>query len=241
MGWTYYIYTPLTIEEIQKLEAQYSESFSEFLSQHPELAESEESTGMVFVGGAVPSVDEVVTANSEFEMEVAPTILDRLKKCRTVIEIEDPVSPESSRLQVTTLRFLLERAKESVMDWGDYQLQLGEKALAKIKRLESFGIMGEARPKTQAKPEGSKELPGEFRAKRIVHLYQLAEENHELAIDLQKLIQRQAEVIQRYMAHLFANGPVGDAEAAKGMGIDLKMLLLHIDKLEKALQELVED
>ncbi len=241
MAWTYYIYTALTIEQIQQLENRYSEAFSNFLEKHPELADSDESTGMVFVGASVPDVEEVVDSNALFDIKVPQAILDRLGKCRSVIEIENPVSPESSRLQVTTLQFLLEQAKDAVMDWGDYQLQLSEKALAKIKSLESFGEMGgvAAKPETASAP--MKEAPGEYRAKHIVHLFHMAEENRDLAIDLQKMIARQPEVIQRYMAHLFGHGPQSDKEAAKGMGIDLKHLSPLLPELERALKSIIED
>ncbi len=241
MAWTYYIYSSLTVERIQELESKYSEAFSNFLEKHPELADTDESTGMVFVGSLVPSVDEVVAANAEFEISIHSTILDRLKDCRSVIEIENPVSPESSRLQVTTLRFLLENSDKAIMDWGDYQLQLSEKALAKIKGLDSFGEMGASSSGSKAPAAPVKEAPGEFRAKHIVHLFHMAEENHELAIDLQKMITRQPEPIQKYLAHLFSHGPMGDAEAAKGLAIPAKTLTSLMPALEKALAAIVDD
>ena len=128
-GWTFNIYSPLTLQEARALEDKYSKAFERFLVDHPEILNFNESTGMVFSSANVPKVDAVVEVNKEFEVTIPPGVLERLAACRSVIEIENPERPEKSRLQVSTLAFLLENVGNAVMDWGDFQLQLSETAL----------------------------------------------------------------------------------------------------------------
>jgi len=238
MRWTYYIYTPLDFEEVRRLEDQYSQEFERFLSDNPEIGDYNEGTGMVFVSKNVPSLEEVKQTNAEFEIELADSLLGRLRGCRSVIEIENPLPPDASRLQVSTLRFLLEKAGSGIMDWGDHQLQPCEDALAKINQMRSFGVMGE----TKVTLQDAFSLPDAFeaRANRIMHLFQMAEADAELAVDIQKLIARQPTLVQQYMAYLFRNGPVSDKDAAKALGVTRDKLSPLLDSLDERLDILSE-
>lgn len=245
MAWTYYIYSPLSIDEAKALEDQYSKDFDHFLQENPEIANSDEGTGMVFVSSDVPTPDAIECVNAEFEITTPPALLKRLATCLSVIEIENPFPPDSSRLQVSTLMYLLEHAGKSVMDWGDYQLQAGEKALSQMEGMDNFGPIArkpvsKVIDKLLGKDLFKKKSDGELRADRIVDLFHMAEESHDLAIDLQRLISRQPELSQKYLAHLFSHGSMGDAEAASALGVELKALAPLLKELEARVDQLVD-
>jgi hypothetical protein len=242
MAWTYYIYSPLSLSQVKSLEDAYSKEFDRFLELNPEIANSDEGTGMVFVSSNVPEPEVICQVNAGFDLPTPATLLKRISNCHSVIEIENPFPPESSRLQVSTLVYLLEAAGEAVMDWGDYQLQSSEKALARLKQMENLGsIATRPAPKERnIKKATKKNSDGETRAVRIVELFHMAEQNHDLLIDLQRLISRQPELSQKYLAHLFSHGPVGDAEAASALGVELRSLAPMLKDLETRIDQLVE-
>jgi hypothetical protein len=243
MAWTYYIYTTLSLTQARALEDQYSKDFDRFLDENPEIANSDEGTGMVFVSTNVPSPDAVDSVNKEFGLPTPSSLLERLAECHSVIEIENPFPPDSSRLQVSTLMYLLELTGTCVMDWGDFQLQSGEKALLQMKQMENFGPISrrdDLKVAEEKKTAPKKTAEGEIRATRIVDLFHMAEESHDLAIDLQRLISRQPELSQKYLAHLFSHGPVGDAEAASALGVELKTLAPLLKELESRVDQLVD-
>jgi hypothetical protein len=240
MAWTYYIYSPLTPQQAREVEDQYAKDFATFLTEHPDIANSDEGTGMVFSGDEVPSPDAVEAVSGEFGLEVSENLAERLSACQSCIEIMNPFPPDASRLQVTTLLYLLEKTGDGIMDWGDYQLQLSDRALKRLGQFESFGPLVAAKKAQSPKTKVKKPEVGEDRATRIVELFHLAEESHDLAIDLKRLISRQPELSQRYMAHLFNHGPLGDVAAAAALGVALETLLPLLKELELRVEHLSE-
>lgn len=131
MSATWFIYSPLAPQQMRSLEEECDSAIEEYLEEHPDC---DDQFGEILAGGALPAPEEVRRAYGHYRLPLAPAILDRLGRCRSVMTIDRPGDLDVDALQVSALRFLLERAGEALVMRNDYPLEPAEELLAEIAR-----------------------------------------------------------------------------------------------------------
>ncbi len=137
VSWSWYLYTTLPPREALRVDAEYLTALEQYLAEH----DDDDELAQAGAGGPPPpKPDDVATYRARFREELDPAILARLAECRATISF-DYVRGEAtdSPLQVSVLRFFLERLGPCVFDWGDLSLELGEVALARLSQAKSCG------------------------------------------------------------------------------------------------------
>ncbi|MFO0727679.1 MAG: hypothetical protein U1E65_28125 [Myxococcota bacterium] len=188
--------------------------------------DSSHSAGAVSQTGLVPSEAEVKERYAAHGGKLSRAILDRLKKARATLSIDDPTPPHESPLQVAALAWLLERCGDALVDLGDQRLFAvadAKKLLAAFPSLEGFEAPSAGKRKAAPVPRAS---PAEL----ILATFELAEENVDLQIDLKDALQQGTAAAQRYVMLLLSDGAVPSDKAAK-------KLALSVEEVERAAEE----
>jgi hypothetical protein len=235
MGIHWSILTPLPGNELIALEQEYHALADEYLAGNPEC---DDSWGEASATGPVPSEQEVRDAYTRYHLPLPDTIVKRLATCRSVLTIDRPGELDESPLQASLLRHVLKRAGKSLVMLVDYPLQTSEVVQVQLRRLPAapgFDELGRA-PVPEAEPEPPsaphKEQPGERRAARIIEaLQRAAAGDADARLDMRRALERSPELARRYAQLVVEEGAIGDAQAAKDLGVNAAELARVADQL----------
>ncbi len=236
MSWSWFLYTTHAPPDVVAVDAAYQAALEEYLEEHDVydgLAEA--GAG----GVAPPTVEEVTSLDAKYRRRTPREVLDRLALCRTTVSFEYVRDgPDESPIQVSSLRFWLERLAPCVMDWGDYSLELGEHALARLKKMRSCGALGGAPPARRAPVRRRAEKPGEVRAVRVLECFDRARADPANALDLQRALGSLSEHAQSYVELLVREGARADATAARALWLSAQAFREVVEEVERAMDGL---
>jgi hypothetical protein len=234
MSATYTLFSPLTPKQMLELAALCQHTLEEFLEQHPDC---EDEWGEMSAGGHIPREEEVVLAYSRYALPLDPEVLKRLARCRSTLTIERPGDIDTrGGLQVSILRFLLERIGDGMALLNDYPFESSQQLLARLKKKKAAkGFGGEPAPKASKKVARREAKPGEVRALRVLGTLQRAMSDVRVAIDVKGTLHEVSEAARNYGALLLEEGAVTDVKAAKALGMSQAELTAAADELDLAL------
>jgi hypothetical protein len=220
MSWSWHIYAPGTLSELDDLVDAYEEALGRHIEDRTFDEDSE--LGMVLPGGPVPTPEEVSKARAKFSDTLSQEMLERLSRCTASVLIENPGIPEVDPLQASALRFLLERAGPSILDWGDFDMECSEDVLARLVALPDAEPLGGEEIETEAAvPEGVKE------SMEILEELERIGRSQELRIDFERSVRRLPEMAQHYLAMLYTQGPHSDEGAAMKLEVDVEDIVTY--------------
>jgi hypothetical protein len=239
MSWTWFIYTPLPTKEVLAVVAELDLVLAEWVDDRGEEAACElaETCGEVVPGGPAadgpPSADDVVRINATFGHTVDPLVLERLQACRSSLAVDRiHGSGVEHPLQVSILRFLVQRVGACLVDWGDHQIALGERVLADLEKLKSRGRLG-ADPGMPRKPiRRRKPKPGEVRSLNLFGMVEHCAADPDLALDLRRLLPALSPAQLAYLRLLETAGAMDDKRTAAELSLGedaLNEALLDLD------------
>jgi len=193
----------------------------------------------------VPDRAEVLAEYRRYQLELPERVLHRLHACRSSLVIEDPGDLAESPLQVSLLRFLLERVGHGLIMFGDYPLEPTEQVLEELRT--RHGAPGfDERPgaarghrESRAQRETPHAPPTEVRAVRILELLKSAESSVELAIDVRDILSRASPLARRYAALIYEEGAIDDLKASRLLGVSADELEPEARALDARLRELL--
>jgi hypothetical protein len=213
MSATWLILSPLSSKQMSDLEDECRRALDAFLDEYPD---SDDTYGEISAEGEIPSKEEVVRGHKRYQLKLPEVILERLAKCKSAMSIDRPGNLETDGLQVSMLRFILERVGEGLIMYNDYPLIETKIALEACKKKGGAPGFGEnIEQMVESKSGRRAERPGELRAIRILKVLEDAEENPDLAIDVRDTLQRASKLVQQYAMLLMENGAIDDERASK--------------------------
>ncbi|WP_156040743.1 hypothetical protein [Chondromyces apiculatus] len=139
MSATWWIYSPLAPQAMRDLEAECERAVEAFLEEHPGC---DDEVAEVLAGGELRSLDEVKEGYARYRTKLSAAVAARVEACRSVMTLERPGDLDVDALQVSVLRYLLERTGEALVMFNDYPLVPSEHALenlAEKEGAEGFG------------------------------------------------------------------------------------------------------
>jgi hypothetical protein len=225
------ILTPLKERELFALEDECLRLVEQYVAEHPDC---DDSWGDPSAGGTVPSEQDVRAAYRQHRLALPDAILERLSGCRSVLSIHQPGDLHSDKLQVSILRYFLERIGKGLVIFNDYPLELSDSVLSSLRKKRGapgFNDLVAGPPKTRS-VRRRKERPGEVRAARILQRLEASMQDADLAIDLKRAWASLPELAVRYAHLLLAEGVQDDAHAAKTLHVDAEDLDGAARKLE---------
>jgi hypothetical protein len=234
MSWTWFIYSPLSMNEVLAVQSDLDHALEAWAEERGDEGAEElmETCGEVGPGGAVPSCDEVVRYNENFRLPVDRDVLNRLSTCRTSLAIDRiRQSGVEHPLQVSILRFLVERLGACLVDWGDHQIAVSERVLDDLKKYRSRGRLGATAEKERKPTRRRKERRGEVRSLRIYNAIERCSNDPDLSIDLRRLLPSMGAIQTAYLHLLETAGVMDDNRAAAELKVGL-------DELNAALEDL---
>ena len=132
MSATFYLFALLRPREMFELEAACEREVEAYLGAHPDCADK---WGELSAGGcSVPTRQEVIAAYRLYGLDLGDAILERLNACKSSLLIDKPGDLDTDRLQVSVLRFLIERVGQGLVMFNDYPLVPTEEALAMLRK-----------------------------------------------------------------------------------------------------------
>lgn len=169
MSGTITLLSPLTQDEMIDLELACGKALDDWFVEHPD---EDDDTGEMGAMGSIPSLEEVSKAYGDASLELPKDVEKRLAACRSAFTIDNPGDFETTGgLQVSVLRFLLQRVGKSLVLVDDYPFETSEgmlKQLESVPAVEDFGEEPAAAPKKRrAAPRIGDD--GQARAERVAH------------------------------------------------------------------------
>jgi hypothetical protein len=235
MSATFFVFSPLSPEELRAVEAACTSTIEAYLEEHPDC---DDEWGELGPGGALPTQPEVASAYRRFRLDLPDEIVETLSRCRSSLAIDRPGDLTTERLQVSALRMLLQRAGDALVMLNDYPLLPAREVLADLKRRKGapgFGLDAPA-PKPPKPVKRRDARPGEVRALRILAVLERSMRDRDLALDVRAALGRVPDLAQRYAALLLEEGARDDAKSAKALGVDLDVLDAAAQALDAALR-----
>lgn len=240
MSWTWFVYTQLPAKGLLEIEEELERALTEWVEERGDEASEEllETCGQVGPGGPVPPVDDVVATNARFGRRVDPEVLERLATCRSSLAIDRiRGSGLEHPLQVSVLKFILDRTGDSLVDWGDHQIALAERALEDLGKYRARRF-GETPTALRKATRTRKERPGELRSVRIWNAIQHCADDPDSSIDLSRARSAMTKIQSAYLELLAANGAMDDRQAASALGVSPSELDGELDALERVIRDL---
>lgn len=238
MSATFFLYSPLSPQEARELAERCMRAIEDYLAEHPD---TDEEWAEVEAGGALPRPEDVIAAYQKYRLPLEGEVLTRLEACRSALTLDRPRFPYSP-LQVSILRFLLERLGDGLCLLNDYPLRPAEGFAAELRREKAARGFGGDAPPPRARPVKKRAArPGEVRALRIHRVLRLAASDPELAIDVRDALRGLPTASHRYAALLLEEGAMADREACKSLGWSDRQLPEAADPLDAALSKLVPE
>jgi hypothetical protein len=242
MSATWYLLSPLSAKKMNALEEECQAAIDAHLEEHPD---SEDTYGEIAAGGVVPGEAEVVAAHQRLSLPAPDDkLLKRLARCKSALSIDRPGALETDPLQVSILRFLLERIGKGLVLFNDYPLETADDAIVRLQELSGApGFEGEEDEELDddvvVPPPGPiTGTTGMDRASRILGVFKAVDKNTELAIDVRRAFARVSELARRYAALIYEDGVMPDALAAKALGVPSAELERAAAALDEALRDI---
>jgi len=233
MSATYTILSPLSPKEMLELEESTQRALDDYLQEHPDC---DDDWGEMSAGGFIPTHDEVIAAYRQFRLELPPGVLERLSRCRSAFSIDRPGDIETEGgLQVSILRFLLERTGQGMALLNDYPFESSEHLLARLRKKRGAKGFGAEPTVRKKKVVRRKAKTGEVRALRVLGTLQRAMGDVRAAIDVKDALGTVSEGAREYGALLLEEGPLTDAQSAKALGVSRAEVAVVADELDRAL------
>ena len=261
MSATWTIYSPLAPQRMRSLEEECDQAVEEYLEEHPDC---DDQCGEVLADGQLPDADEVTRGHERYRLPLPAAILERLAGCRSAMTIDRPGDLDGDPLQVSVLRFLLERAGEALVMLNDYPLRRSEELLAEIaQKPGAAGFLDddddergdeadeadeadeEDEPRS-APPRSSRQgglgglaamAGGQERAARLEQILNSARDNPELSIEVIEVLRKTPDLGRRYAALLMEEGAMPDAMAARSLNAPRDEITAAADALDRALRD----
>jgi hypothetical protein len=235
----------LTPAELEDVVVSCTAALETYRAQHPNVTDR---TGELVMGGTVPSVDEARAAHESYEEPFPDSLAAKLLKTQSVCTIREPGDLESSPLQVSVVRYLVDRIDDGLVLLIDYPLLT---ISACIEELATYRARDDFQPLDE--DEGPDPLAALFgggratkakakktRAERILDMLEKARSDPELALDAQNVLRRVSETARLYGAALFEFGPIDEGKAADKLGVSKDAVIVAADELADALALIFE-
>lgn len=239
------LFSPLSPDELEDVVVSCTAEIEAYRARHPTIADK---TGELVMGGTVPTIEEARAAHEEYEEPFPDSLAKKLAKIRSACTIRDPGDLESSPLQVSAVRYLVDRIDDGLALLIDYPL-LTIKAC--VEELGGYKARDDFEPLEE--DDGPDPLAALFgggkakkaaakktRSERILDMLEKARSDSELALDAQKVLRRVSETARAYGAALFEFGPIDEAKAASKLGVSEDAIIVAADELADALALLFE-
>jgi hypothetical protein len=238
-------FSPLTPDELEDVVVSCTAEVEAYRARHPTVTDR---TGELVMGGTVPSIDDARAAHEEYEEPFPKSLASKLAKTKSVCTIRDPGDLESSPLQVSAVRYLVDRIDDGLALLIDYPLLT---ISACIEELASYKARDDFEPLDEdegADPlaalfggsRAKKAAPKKSRSERILDMLEKARSDSELALDAQNVLRRVSETARAYGAALFEFGPIDEAKAAEKLGLSEVAVIAAADELADALALIFE-
>jgi hypothetical protein len=238
VSWSWYLYTTHPPADVVAAGASYQGALEEYRDEHDVNDDfAEAGPG----GVAPPTTEQVAALHARFGRHLDRDVLERLVACRATVSFDYVRDdPEWSPMQVSSLRFWLDRLAPCVMDWGGGELsfELGEHVLARLKKMRSCGALGGAAPAKRRTVRRRAEKPGEVRAVRILEYFDQARADPGSALDLQRALGSLSEHAQRYVELLVQEGARPDSASARELGLSVATFRDVVEEVERAIASL---
>ncbi|MEZ4219392.1 MAG: hypothetical protein R3B13_00595 [Polyangiaceae bacterium] len=234
MSVTYWILSPLSEKEMLDLEYECGDALDAWFEAHPD---TDEEYGEMETAESVPTLDEVEKAYKKRKLKLDDATIERLSSCESAFTIEEPASIELGGLQLSILRYLLQRAGSGLVSLGDYPFETCEAALARLEDLpgvDGFADGGASVKRSRFSRAGGDD--GKARAERVLRILESAMRNVNQAIDVKNALYRASEASRNYGALLLEEGAMTDVLAAERLGVELDELVSAADSLDQGLK-----
>ena len=120
MSATWRIFSPLSETELRAVADECVAHVEAYLDEHPEC---DDRWAEPVAGGDVPTVADVRATYHKYRLPLPDAIVDRLSKCRAALLLDKPGELDADQLQVSILKFLLERIGKGLILWNDHPLE----------------------------------------------------------------------------------------------------------------------
>jgi hypothetical protein len=239
-------FSPLSPDELEDVVLSCTAEIEAYRARHPTIADR---TGELTMGGTVPTVDEARAAHESYEEPFTDALAKKLAKIRSACTVTEPGDLELSPLQVSVVRYLVDRIDDGLALLIDYPLLT---IAACIDELKGYKARDDFQPLDEDEgPDPLAALFGGSRAKKsspknksrsekILDMLEKARADSELALDAQKVLRRVSENARAYGAALFEFGPIDEAKAAAKLGLPEDAVIAAADELADALSLLFE-
>jgi hypothetical protein len=241
MSATWFLLSPLSAKKMIALEEECQAAIDAYLEEH---SDCEDAYGELAAGGVVPEEAEVVAAHQRLSLPAPDDkLLKRLARCKSALSIDRPGPLETAPLQVSILRFLLERVGKGLVLFNDYPLETADDAIVRLQELAGApGFEGEEDEEIDEHEEAPapsliSATTGMDRAARILGVFKAVDKNTELAIDVRRAFARVSELARKYAALIYEDGAMPDALAAKALGAPSA----EVERAAAALDEALRD
>lgn len=235
MAFSWYVYSKLSPREALKLEESLRAEVEKLLEAQPHLVKKKGQWGDIAVEDAVPTADDVEELSEAYGRDVEEEVLDRLDECRSAINVERAGVRDLDPLQVSILQFLLQRCGKCLVDWGDMQIVRSEEVIKDLGTYESAGVLGDpsSQPVVVTAPPAPERVsePGLSRSTATERALEALHEDPFLDRRLMRALEKYPEFVQRYVKLLDERGALGDAAAAKELGVEVAALGPELQKL----------
>ena len=235
MSAMYLLLSPLSEKEMLDLEYECGDALDAWFDDNPD---AENDYGEMETTEGIPSLDEIKAAYKKEKLELDAETEGRLAEVQSGFSIEDPGDIETKGgLQVSIMRFLLERAGNGLVSLGKYPFEKSEDVLERLRSVPGVdGFGGEdAEPKRRRMLQPSRE-DGQARAERVLRILESAMKNVNQAIDVKNALYRASEAARNYGALLLEEGAMNDVMAAEKLGVEYVDLVEAAEELDRGLK-----
>jgi hypothetical protein len=237
MSATFYVLSPLEPKEMIAVEQAAISAVETYLAEHPDC---EDEWGEMSAGGYLPTEEEARAAYAKYRLPLDASVLARLARCRSCFTIDRPGDIDGvDDLQVSLLRFVLERTGEGLVLLNDYPFETSEALLAKLKRrpqAKGFAAIVEPAKASPRRPVARRHAKaGELRAVRVLRTLEAALNDVRVSIDVKEALRRVSEGARNYGALLLEEGALSDAKAAAALRVPEAEVARAAEELESAL------
>ncbi|AKT36114.1 hypothetical protein [Chondromyces crocatus] len=240
MSATWWIYSPLAPEAMRALEDECERVLEAYLEAH---RDSEDEYAEVLASSKLPTLDELEALYRRSRKSIPASVTARFEACRSMMILERPGDLDVDAVQVSMLRFLLEKTGEALVLFNDGALETSEEVLRDLARKRGAADFLLEKPAAPARPPARRgvkatgdDASGEARAGRVEQMLSAARVNPELSIDVVEVLRKTPDLGRRYAALLIEEGAMSDASAAETLGVDRSEVGAVAAKLEVALR-----
>ena len=238
------ILSPVSPERMREIESECYGVIREWYENHDDPGDE---WGEFHVGGMVPAPREAARMVWLDDDRPAPESSDKTRQVLTLLgnvrsslTIAEPGDIAVDLLQVSILRFLLERAGTGLICMSD-SLEPAELILDELRDLPGAPGFDEIEGARITRNPERFEEESNPRAERIHELMWRAHDNPILGVDIRSVLKQAPELAQSYAMWLVQKGPTTDASAAAGLKVKVADLAAVAEALHHALEDAIHD